>query len=126
MSKLIVLVNMAFWAFALMWVLNLEKKGCACSRDWRRDYMKYYFIAAILYQILVLSDRPQYLKVAMPVIGLATLFYLYVSLSYITKQRKKECGCSASKERMILFIFSIIQIILIAMVSLKLIKVHRS
>jgi hypothetical protein len=123
MSKLIVLVNMAFWAFALMWVLNLEKKGCACSRDWRRDYMKYYFIAAILYQILVLSDRPQYLKVAMPVIGLATLFYLYVSLSYITKQRKKECGCSASKERMILFIFSII---LIAMVSLKLIKVHRS
>ena len=104
-----VIINLIFWGFALGWVMNLEKKRCGCSKDWRRDYMKYFFIAVIAFQFVILSGNKKLVKLVAAPVGLATLVYIGVSISYIDSQRKKHCDCSKSNERMILFAFSIFQ-----------------
>lgn len=104
-----IIVNLVFWGFALGWVMKLEKKHCACSKDWRRDYMKYFFIAVIALQFVLLSGKEKLIKYVSAPMGLATLAYIGISISYIDSQRKKHCDCSKSNERMILFAFSIMQ-----------------
>jgi len=103
---LMMLVTIAFWGLALKWVTDLEKKRCACSKDWRRDYMKYFFVAAILFQFVILSKNVKIAKSLTIPMGLAILGYIGVSISYIVNLRKKHCGCSKSAERMVLLIYS--------------------
>jgi len=103
------IINIVFWGIALAWVLKLEKGSCTCSKDWRRDYMKYYFMMAIALQLLILNKNIEIIKlIALPV-ALATVVYIGTSISYINDQRKKKCECSKSNERLVLFIFSIFQ-----------------
>lgn len=106
MLTLASIITLVFWGLALKWIMDLERKQCECSKDWRRDYMKYFFIAAILFQFAILSKNLKIVKsLAMPM-GLATLVYIGVSLSYIISLRKKQCGCSQSNERMALLVYS--------------------
>jgi len=121
MKNVLALINIVFWSVALLWVISLEKKACACSKDWRRDYMKYYFIAAILFQFLLLSKNPMYLKIASPFMALAFLVYLYATVTYIQRQKRRQCHCSESTERTVLFFSSIIQIIVLACATVTLI-----
>ena len=114
-----IIVNLVFWGLALAWVMKLEKKQCACSKDWRRDYMKYFFIAVIALQFVILSGKEKLIKYASGPVGLATLVYIGVSISYIDSQRKKHCDCSKSNERMILFGFSIFQAAVISWAVFK-------
>ena len=100
------IINIVFWGIALAWVLKLEKASCTCSKDWRRDYMKYYFMMAIGLQLLILGKNVEIIKMIAVPVGLATLLYIGTSISYINDQRKKKCECSKSNERLILFVFS--------------------
>lgn len=117
-----IIVNLVFWGFALGWVMNLEKKRCGCSKDWRRDYMKYFFMAVIAFQFVLLSGKEKLVKFVSAPMGLATLVYIGVSISYIDSQRKKHCDCSKSNERMVLFAFSIIQAVFISLAVFKKLK----
>jgi hypothetical protein len=110
-------INIAFWGIALAWILKLEKDSCTCSADWRRDYMKYYFMLAIVLQVLMVAKKN--IKVLAIPAALATLLYLWASISYINDQRKKNCECSKSRERLALFIFSVFQAIFITWAVLK-------
>jgi hypothetical protein len=117
-----IIVNLLFWGLALAWVLKLEKKQCGCSKDWRRDYMKYFFMAVIALQFVILSGKEKLIKYASAPVGLATLVYIGVSISYIDSQRKKRCDCSKSNERMVLFAFSIVQAAFISWAVFKKLK----
>jgi hypothetical protein len=121
MINAVAIISIAFWAVALVWVTRLEKKACACSQDWRRDYMKYYFIAAILYQFLLLSKNAKFLNIVAPIMALASVVYLYAIVTYVVHQKKRACHCSESSERMILFVFSLLQIATIAFATTKMI-----
>lgn len=114
-----VIINLLFWGFALGWIMKLEKKHCGCSKDWRRDYMKYFFAASIVLQFVLLSGNVKLIKYTAMPMGLATLVYIGVSIAYITDQRKKQCECSKSNERAILFGFSIFQAVFIAWLVFK-------
>jgi hypothetical protein len=118
-------INLVFWSFALAWVLSLEKKKCECSDDWRREYMKYFFGAAIAIQLLILSQNTKIIKMVALPMGLATLVYIGASISYITDQRKKRCECSKSQARMILFSVSIFQAAVVAWAVLRLVRKSR-
>jgi hypothetical protein len=103
------LINVLFFSFALAWILKLEKTGCDCSQDWRRDYMKYYFGFAILFQFLILMQKyPKFLLVPF---ALASLAYLGVCISYIMDLRKQGCGCAQSMEQSVLLWVSAFQVV---------------
>ena len=44
-------VGLLFQGIVLSWINKIERK-CPCSADWRRDYIKYFSIAMIVYGII--------------------------------------------------------------------------
>ncbi len=108
-----VLLTAAWWAFVLGWVVKLEKKGCSCARDWRLNFMKYFAVAVIVFQFVILAKQRQLMMVGAPLIGLATLVFIGATISYVIDQRRKSCACSRSTERMVIFTFAVIQAVII-------------
>jgi len=107
------LITVAFWAFVLGWAVKLEQKKCACSKDWRLDFMKYFAAATIAFQFVILAKQRQLMMIGAPFMGLATLIFIGATISYIVDQRRKKCECSRSTERLAIFIFAIIQAVII-------------
>lgn len=107
-----IVISTIFWASVVYWINTLQKKQCECSQDWRRDFIKYYAIAALVVQGLLLLNQgiP---KPALMLLGLASLTFIGVTISYVMSQRKKQCGCSSGTEESLLFWFAVIQGILV-------------
>jgi hypothetical protein len=89
----------------LSWVNKLEKK-CECSTDWRRDYIKYFSIVAIIFAFAnaFLPNQIKNLPL-MLIIGLAGLVNLGSILSYIPGLKKKQCDCAIENDWRDNFIF---------------------
>jgi len=104
-------INILFYGFAYAWILGMEKKHCTCSQDWRREYMKYFFLAAIGLQFLIMIRGIGALHDYRLPFGVASIVYIFASLSYIMSLKKHSCQCSKSLERSILFWYSIIQVL---------------
>jgi hypothetical protein len=107
------LITAAFWAFVLGWTVKLEQKKCGCSKEWRRDFIKYFAAAVIAFQFVILAKQNQLMMIAAPFMGLATLVFIGATISYIVDQRRKKCECSRGPERMVIFVFAVIQAVII-------------
>jgi len=116
------IINIAFYGFAFAWIRNMEKNHCTCSQDWRREYMKYFFLFAIGLQFLIIGNGiSSFQKYKIP-LGIASLVYLGASLSYIMDLKTHSCNCSKSLERSILFWYSIIQVVTMIIVTFMMTK----
>lgn len=105
------LLLIIFWAFVVTYVMRLENIGCDCSKDWKRDYIKYYLLVIIPIMILKLFvSLPVALASLTFVFGLT---FVFVVFAYIQELRKKKCECSEAPIRDILEIVNYIQIFLV-------------
>lgn len=86
----------------LSWVSKIERQ-CECSRDWRRDVIKYVSIASLL-QAIAVAARLRIPPVVLMIMALAGLVYLYSILTYIPKL-ERECSCATEYEWRDNFIF---------------------
>ena len=112
--------TIAFSAIVLSWILKNEKK-CECGQDWRRDYIKYFNIAVIVFMVMNLTARsffreqimgalnkPLFLKGLLgfaTVYGLAALVNAGSILTYIPDLKKKGCDCAIEDDWRDNFIF---------------------
>lgn len=119
MKRLILspIINIAFFGFAFAWIRNMEKNHCACSQDWRREYMKYFFLMGIGLQFVIMAKGIDYLHNLRVPLGIASMAYLWASISYILELRSHTCECSKSLERSILFWYSIFQVAAMVIVT---------
>ena len=88
----------------LLYVLNLEKENCECSKSWKRDFIKYFSMILIASNLITMVvpnlnknvlGKP--LMVLFGLLSLANLVHLGVLLSYYYDLRKliqNECGCA--------------------------------
>jgi hypothetical protein len=112
MKRLILspIINLLFYGFAFAWIRNMEKNHCSCSQDWRREYMKYFFLSVMALQFVIMAKGVEVLHNYRIPLGIASIMYLMVSLSYIMDLKTHSCQCSKSLERSILFWYSVIQV----------------
>jgi hypothetical protein len=107
-------VNIIFFYLALKWVQDLEKKKCTCSVDWRRTYMKLFYIASILFQGALLFNSRTLIKYLAVPVSMASIGYLYVTLTYVHKLIVESCDCTSGQHRTILFWLALGQAFLLA------------
>ena len=107
------------------YVLTLEKLKCDCSKDWRRDYIKYYStIAMVMIAIKLFNNKiTEYVDVdILNKIYLLDFFagfiYLYVLLTYSYDLKNSQCKCSESPIRTFIYHYSIIILVLYAIISI--------
>ena len=96
-------IALVFQAIVLSWILKIEKK-CDCSRDWRRDYMKYFSIIAASTTVLGLFMPNVLLMLGIPML-IAGLVNIAAILSYIPALKKRDCTCALEDEWRDNFIF---------------------
>jgi len=103
--KVAVIPGLVLQGIVLSWINKLERK-CKCSEDWRRDYIKYFSIVAIIFAFAN-AFLPNHIKnlPLMLIIGLAGLVNLGSILSYIPGLKKKQCDCAIENEWRDNFIF---------------------
>ena len=90
------------YSIVLSWIAKIERQ-CECSRDWRRDVIKYVSIASVV-QALAIAARIRIPPVVLMIMTLAGLVYLYSVLTYIPKL-ERDCSCATEYEWRDNFIF---------------------
>jgi hypothetical protein len=103
----------ALYIVFLIYLFKLEKIGCDCALNWRRNYMIVFMIFALstnLVSIIVPSLR---LNVVFAVISATlSLMFLIVTIQYVQKLKSDKCECSKDATREIMFYYSWIMLIL--------------
>jgi len=114
-----IIIGFVIQGIILSWINKLERK-CECSADWRRDYIKYFSIAMIVFSAarLIVPDQTEFMPV-MFTVGLAGLVNVVSILSYIPDLKKKQCDCAIENDWRDNFIFwwILISLILTTLVS---------
>jgi amino acid transporter len=103
---------------------KLEKIGCACAEHQYRKFVKIYPIVAIVFLLITMFVQPEALgKSMLPVFALlkfayiiTTIVFFVLALIYVRYLKTAKCQCSEDIRREVLYIWSILEIIL--MVSL--------
>jgi hypothetical protein len=95
------------------YVIKLEEIECKCSKNWRRNYIKFYSILMIIFSNLFLlfnTDKYNYLIVGLNVLNLV---FIYILWSYINILKNRNCECTASWEKTYIKMYTSIIIMLL-------------
>jgi hypothetical protein len=102
------LVGLVLNVIILMYILELEKKKCACSKHWMRDFIKYVSIIMIVLS-LIIAFIPNFIKscktnvVCESLMGLYSIigliYVIVLVVYYFHIQKKTNCECSLNWKR---------------------------
>ena len=110
-------VGLALQSIVLSWIFKLESQ-CNCSKDWRRDFIKYYSFTGVAVLLVTLA-KFRLPPVVMMTIGLAGLVNLYSVLSYIPMLNRNACTCATEDDWRDNFIYwyMILSVVMVVLVS---------
>lgn len=128
LSTIIGIIGVFLLVLIYTYVDKLEKIGCDCSTHPYRKYIKGFSIFAIIYVVFMFIIPPSlairtfgkdvaFLYAIAHVIFaiLAIVFFVY-SLLYTRYLMKEKCKCSEDSRREILYLWSLIEVILFALI----------
>lgn len=97
------------------YLVQLEKTGCECAMDWRRQFILFFLVLSIVYTItsFLIDERSlPLLQTTMVIIGLLNVIF---TLQYVNKLKEKKCDCSQSVYRDIMMFIAIFNAIIYAL-----------
>ena len=95
----------------LIYVSELEKKKCKCSRNWMRDFIKYMSISIIVFSIIlvmfpnikILCKNNILCRLILKLYALLIITYLIILIAYYFDIKNKlNCKCSKNWKRYLL------------------------
>jgi len=91
-------------AIALSWIISLERKGCQCGADWRRQYLKYWYAFAIAAPLVfVVVKDGKYLVPFAGLVGVAGLLAFAAITSFLWDIERRPCECAQDwREKLLL------------------------
>ena len=118
MQQVIALIFAAFYiilyTYVFMYIRELEKTGCECSRDWKRDFIYLYVCIFIPFVIIrIFHVLP---GVITSLLGALTIAFIIIVFLYIHELKKKKCECSVSDTRKVLEIVNYVQLGLLGLI----------
>lgn len=105
------------------YLLNLEKIGCECAENWRKNFIIFYMIFSLIYSVIIIlvpQTLPPIIQFILLSFGVANII---ITIQYIYKLKKDKCECSESILREILYfiaIFNALLFILLVVLSIML------
>jgi len=127
MAKLIAsMIGIILMVVTYTYIQKLEQISCKCSEHPYRNYIKSYIMFAVVFLLFTMFVTPAtatrmfgtgfaiVLTVAELLFGLATFVFLIYALQYVRFLMKEKCKCSEDLRREVLYVWSILQIILIS------------
>lgn len=115
LSVIITLTLYALYLFILYYLHMLEKTGCICAMDWRRNFTMIYYILFFVLGIAAIftGDR----KISAGIVSLmfiASIANSIIMLQYVQELKLKKCDCSDEVGRKIMQVIAYLQLFLVA------------
>jgi len=107
------LISIVISGFLYYYVVTLESMtNCECSKDPRRDYIKYFFAFVILYSLFVILTG-RYIKNELFIIlySAALLIQIYSLYTYVRDLEKNNCECAQGNIHEFAKYYSIFQVV---------------
>ena len=96
-------------AIALSWIISLERKGCQCGADWRRQYLKYWYAFAIAAPLVfVVIKDGKYLVPFAGLVGVAGLLAFAAITSFLWDIERRPCECAQDWREKLLLLTTIL------------------
>lgn len=111
-----------YWLLVWSYVTRLEQIGCKCSRDWRREYIRYYAILMLFIMLTSFVTKIHSIAFTFLLIVLNAVFLVAV-FQYIHRLKREKCKCSQSVTRDVMEVVNIVQIVLFSLGILLMILV---
>lgn len=103
----------ALYIVFLVYLVKLEKIGCKCALNWRRNYMITFMIFSLATNVIsVIAPSLRLNKVYVIISAILSLMFLIVTIQYVKKLKNDKCECSKDSTREILFYYSWIMLVL--------------
>lgn len=103
----------ALYIVFLVYLFKLEKIGCDCALNWRRNYMITFMIFALSTNFISIIVPSLRLNVVFVIISaVLSLMFLIVTIQYVQKLKSDKCDCSKDLTREIMFYYSWIMLVL--------------
>jgi hypothetical protein len=110
--------------------LKLEKIGCECGMDWRRNYIIIFSILMIIlscFEAYITINHQNPMSVLRPIrvylmplyIGL-TVLYIISTFQYVWKLKKAKCNCAEDIAQVIMFMVAAIDTSVFVIIGLML------
>lgn len=102
----------------LHYLLRLERIGCQCALDWRRDYILFYLGLLVVLSLVNLFFSPyvaSMFQFSMFVLG---LFNVAFTLQYVHRLKEEKCACSLSVYREVMYVLAVVNAFLYGLVFL--------
>ena len=106
------LIFVVIQLFIINYLLKLEKIGCECAMDWRRNFLIMFFIISVLYIILlpvVSMEVLPYIQAVYSVLGILNVVFV---IQYVYRLKKEKCACSEALMREVMLVMAIIDAVI--------------
>ena len=119
------IINIILYFITFSWIVLLEKNKCDCSKNWKRDFIKYYIIAMIafivvygIYEIMsaykLLNNYDYVFDFLRYVMFISEIGFVTVVFIYIRDLIRTRCKCSESPNRDISLFYSFADLMIFA------------
>ena len=110
------IINLLIGGTIIYYLNYLEKIGCKCALTFQRNYIFYYTIAFFTMNLITLFFQSYYRKISIMLLPvsltflIASIINIIYTIEFVEDMKKKNCKCSESKFRDLMFIYAIFQI----------------
>jgi len=119
------IINIILYFITFSWIVLLEKNKCECSKNWKRDFIKYYIMTMILfvvsygiYEIMsanrIINNYDFIFDFLRNIMLISEIGFVAIVFVYIRDLIKNRCKCSESPNRDISLFYSTVDLIIFA------------
>ena len=108
------IINIIIYLIILIYILRLDPKTCLCATNWKKEFIKYYTIYALIKTVILCVYYKEFLQnikssqliVVFVILDMLLLVsFITILLTYIKELKKKEyCECSRNWKREFMWI----------------------
>jgi hypothetical protein len=112
----------------LGYIMSLEDKKCACIRDWRHDFIKYYSISLIIWGILTIgfdlgTSKNELVVLLKNILMIASLYNIWCLYTYVGDLDKTNCRCAIDTQKDMHYFLYLWRYVLVGALLLALISI---
>lgn len=109
-------------AIALSWILSLERKGCQCGADWRRQYLKFWYAFSIAVPLIfVVMKDGKYFQQFVYLLGLMGLLAFAALVSFLWDIERRPCECAQDWREKLLLLTTALGVVVLVVAARKMV-----
>jgi len=120
----IYIINIILYFITFSWIVLLEKNKCDCGNNWKRDFIKYYILAMILFILICIIYEKLASYSIVPknfdnifdklwyILFLSQIIFVTVVFIYIRDLIRNKCKCEESKSREVSSVYSFVDMMI--------------